>query len=74
MDVRSAATLSATLRARWSDAMLFRNLATLRADAPVPQQTPEELLWQGAHRADFLALCEELGQPRLAERPHLWQD
>jgi hypothetical protein len=32
------------------------------------------LLWQGARRAEFTALCNELGQPRLAERPHLWQD
>jgi 5'-3' exonuclease len=74
VDVRSAATLNSTLRARWSDAMLFRHLATLRTDAPLPQQAPEELRWQGARRADFAALCEELDQPRLAERPHLWQD
>jgi 5'-3' exonuclease len=74
VDVRSAATLNATLRAGWQDALLFRRLATLRTDALLPQRAPEELLWQGARRAEFTALCEELGQPRLAERPHLWQD
>ena len=74
VDVRSAATLNATLRARWPDAELFRNLATLRTDAPLPQREPAELLWQGARREAFAALCDELGQARLAERPHLWQD
>lgn len=74
VDVRSAAGLNATLRDHWSDALLFRRLATLRTDAPLPQQDPGELRWRGAHRAAFTALCEELGQPRLAERPHLWQD
>jgi 5'-3' exonuclease len=74
VDVRSAATLNATLRAHWSDAMLFRRLATLETDAPLPQRDPDELRWRGARRALFRALCDELGQPRLAERPHLWQD
>ena len=74
VDVRSAATLNATLRAKWEDALLFRRLATLRTNTPLPQHAPQELLWQGARRADFTALCEELGQPRLAERPHLWRD
>ncbi len=54
--------------------MLFRRLATLRTDAPLPEREPGELRWLGARRGPFLALCEELGQPRLAERPHLWRD
>ncbi len=74
VDVRSPAALGATLRANWSDALLFRCLATLASDAPLPQTDPAELVWRGARRAEFTALCEELGQPRLAERPHLWQD
>jgi 5'-3' exonuclease len=74
VSVRSATTLNATLRAQWPDAQLFRRLATLDVDAPLPQQDPEELRWRGAHRTEFRALCEELGQPRLAGRPHLWQD
>lgn len=73
-DVRSPAALNAALRAQWQDALLFRRLATLRTDAPLPQRDPDELLWRGAHRAAFAALCEELGQPRLSERPHVWQD
>jgi 5'-3' exonuclease len=74
VNVRSAAQLSATLRDLWSDALLFRRLATLANNAPLPQRGPDELLWRGARRAEFLALCDELGQPRLAERPHLWRD
>jgi 5'-3' exonuclease len=74
VNVRSAAQLSATLRDLWSDALLFRRLATLANNAPLPQRGPDELLWRGARRAEFLALCDELGQPRLAEKPHLWRD
>ena len=74
VSVRSPASLGATLRAHWSEAMLYRRLATLRTDAPLPQRDPDELRWQGARRGPFLALCKELGQERLAARPHLWQD
>ena len=74
VDVRSAATLNATLRAQWREAALFRRLATLRTDVPLPQRDPEELRWRGARPAEFTALCAELGQPRLAGRPHLWQE
>jgi 5'-3' exonuclease len=72
--VRSPASLNGALRAQWSDAMLYRRLATLRTDASLPQRDPGELLWRGARRGSFLALCAELGLERLAERPHLWQD
>jgi 5'-3' exonuclease len=74
VDVRSAGTLAATLRDRRDEALLYRRLATLRTDAPLPQHDPEELRWRGARRDEFLALCEQLGQPRLADRPHLWRD
>ena len=74
VNVRGAGQLNLTLRELWSDAILFRKLATLANNAPLPQRGPDELLWRGARRAEFLALCEELGQPRLAERPHLWRD
>jgi 5'-3' exonuclease len=73
VDVRSPAVLNATLRGQWQDALLFRRLATLRVDAALPQLNPDELLWRGARRTAFTALCDELGQPLLAERPRLWQ-
>ena len=74
VNVRSAGALAAALREGRDDALLFRVLATLRTDAPLPQRDVAELEWRGARRAEFTALCDELGQPRLAERPHLWQD
>jgi 5'-3' exonuclease len=74
VDVRSPAALNATLRGQWADALLFRRLATLATDVPLPQRDPDELRWRGARRAEFIALCAELAQPRLAERPHLWQN
>lgn len=74
VDVRSAPTLNAVLREHWDEALLYRNLATLRTDVPLPQGEPEELRWRGARKAEFTALCRELGRPALAERPRLWQD
>jgi 5'-3' exonuclease len=74
VDVRSAGTLAATLRGSRPKAALYKRLATLRTDAPLPQTEPRELEWLGARRGPFTALCGELGQPRLAERPHRWRD
>jgi 5'-3' exonuclease len=74
VDVRSAAGLNTALRAGWDEALLYRRLATLRTDVPLPQRDPGELRWRGAHRGPFLTLCEELGARQLAARPHLWQD
>jgi 5'-3' exonuclease len=74
VDVRSAAALNSALRAGWDEALLYRQLATLRMDVPLPQADPEELRWRGARRGPFLALCDDLGARGLAERPHLWQD
>jgi 5'-3' exonuclease len=74
VDVRSAPSLNATLRDQWDEALLYRHLARLRLDVPLPQASPDELRWRGAHREPWAALCDELGVDALAERPHLWQD
>jgi 5'-3' exonuclease len=70
--VRGAAGLATTLVERWEDAVLFRTLATLRTDAPVPQASPDDLAWRGAPRDAWRAFCAEAGLPRLADRPHRW--
>jgi 5'-3' exonuclease len=44
--IRGAQRLSAVLREHWDDALLFRTLATLRADVPV-FETVDELRWKG---------------------------
>jgi 5'-3' exonuclease len=64
--VRGAAGLAATLREQREDALLFRELATLRTDHPVFDNV-EELRWSGP-TPDFPSLCARLGVPRLAER------
>ncbi|MEN8040784.1 MAG: 5'-3' exonuclease H3TH domain-containing protein [Actinomycetota bacterium] len=69
--VRSAAKLAETLRNRMDDALLYRDLATLRKDADIPQSL-NDLEWKGARRADYEALCDELGLTGLRSRPARW--
>jgi 5'-3' exonuclease len=71
--VRGAAKLAATLSEKMSDALLFRDLATLRTDAAIPQ-TLDGLRWRGAHREDLNALCDELGFTSVRNRPSRWAD
>lgn len=66
VSIRGATALAASLRTHWDDALLFRDLATLRTDAPV-FETIDELEWKGP-TADFPALCEGLGAAELAEQ------
>jgi 5'-3' exonuclease len=66
--VRGAAGLARTLRQQRADALLYRELATLRTDAPIPQTEPDELRWQGLQRPALEALAERLRAPRLLER------
>ena len=66
VDVRGAARLSANLEANREAAFLFRDLATLRADAPLFDSV-DELRWRGP-TTGFAALCDDLGSPDLARR------
>ena len=70
-----AATLAASLRDHWDEAMLYRDHARLRtADdgVPIRQTKPDELRWDGTPRDQWEAFCEEWGLARLAARPHRW--
>ncbi|MGE0711354.1 MAG: 5'-3' exonuclease H3TH domain-containing protein [Planctomycetota bacterium] len=71
--VRGAAALAASLEDHRAAAALYKRLATLRTDAPLPQ-TLGDLEWRGVRRGPFLALCERLGLDGHKERPHRWQD
>jgi 5'-3' exonuclease len=62
--LRSAATLAATLHTHWKDALLFRDLATLRTDLDV-FETIAELEWKSP-AADFARECEKLAAPETA--------
>ena len=66
--VRGAGRLAATLRARRADALLFRTLATLRTDVPLPEDL-DALRWRGPDRRALEALCAELGEKKLPELP-----
>lgn len=71
--VRNAAMLATSLREHRELAFLFRELATLSLDAPVPE-TLEQLEWHGVPRAPFEAMVERLGQPQLVQRVPRWAD
>jgi 5'-3' exonuclease len=70
--IRGAERLAATLDERWADAILFRDLATLRLDAPLPERAAEELRWGGTDRAAWAAFCARWELPGLLRRPHRW--
>ncbi len=71
--VRGAERMAATLRDRWPDALLFRDLATLRTDVPLGTPGLEALRWEGADPHAWPAFCERWGLPGLAGRPHRWR-
>ena len=71
--VRGAEKLAATLRERWSEALLFRDLATLRTDLPLGPGGPERLRWDGADPVAWPAFCERWGLASLARRPPRWR-
>ena len=66
VSVRGATRLAATLTEQRERAVLFRELATLRADAPIGADV-DALRWRGP-RADFAAWSERLGTPTIHER------
>jgi 5'-3' exonuclease len=65
--VRGAQALSDNLEARRGQASLYRNLATLRDDVPVPE-TLADLEWRGADRELLTALCARLDFDRFVAR------
>jgi 5'-3' exonuclease len=66
VSVRGAVRLATTLAEQQERALLFRVLATLRADAPIGADV-DALRWVGP-RAEFAAWAGRLGTPALRER------
>jgi 5'-3' exonuclease len=64
--IARARTLSEALFNNWSDALLFRDLATLRVDVPV-FDTVEDLRWKGP-RSDFDGYSHRMNAPDLLRR------
>ena len=71
---RGGPALAASLSENLDNARLYRQLATLRLDAPLPQQELAELEWCGVPREPYQELCAELGFDRLATAPQRWAD
>lgn len=63
--VRGRDRLAATLAERRADALLYRQLATLRTDVPLAESTAD-LRWRGVPRRAFEDLCRQLGFAGLA--------
>jgi 5'-3' exonuclease len=66
VSVRGAVRLATTLAEQREEALLFRELATLRTDAPIGADV-EALRWAGPH-VGFATWSERLGSPALNER------
>lgn len=64
--IRSAQRLATSLFGSWTDALLFRTLATLRLDAPV-FDTVDDLRWKGV-RSSFEEHCHRMRSPDLLSR------
>ncbi|HKE15913.1 MAG TPA: 5'-3' exonuclease H3TH domain-containing protein [Kofleriaceae bacterium] len=71
--VRSARNLAATLAAARPAALLYRQLATLRTDAPLGIETVDDLAWRGARRDLLEPLCQRLGDGELVGLVHRWR-
>jgi len=68
---RGAARAAAVLRERRSDALLYKQLATLRTDAPLAESL-EDLRWRGARRGPYTEFCRKHGLADLLDRPSAW--
>ncbi|MEK6299356.1 MAG: 5'-3' exonuclease H3TH domain-containing protein [Acidobacteriota bacterium] len=64
--IRGAQRLSESLFSSWTEALLFRVLATLRLDVPV-FETVDDLRWNGP-RASFEERCHRMKSPDLLRR------
>lgn len=60
LTLRGADRLARELREHRADATLYRTLATLRTDCPIPW-SPAELAWRGVDRPALAAVCAEIG-------------
>lgn len=73
VQIRGAAKVAATLSAMKEEAQLYRRLATLALDVPMPDRA-EALAFQGVPRAAFEEWCDRLGVTTLKARPKRWRE
>ena len=75
--LRGGVLLAATLVEHWDEALLYRDLATLRTTADgvaIPEDGVADLEWRGTSRAVWTAFCDQWGLAALRDRPHRWTD
>jgi 5'-3' exonuclease len=70
---RGASRLAENLAAGREEAVLYKQLATLRTDVPLAEDL-EDLRWRGARRKPLAELCKELGDSRLEGQVPHWRD
>ncbi len=73
VSVRGSERLSKNLRDSWENALLYRQLATLRRDVPLAEEL-DDLKWKGVCREKFSDLCKELGISDLEKSVPRWDD
>lgn len=71
--VPGARRLAASLAERRADALLYRELATLRTDVPLAEEG-DALRWRGARRQALADVCRELGEERLLDQVTRWDE
>ena len=72
VNIRGGKAVAASLAERRQDAMLYKELATLRLDVSLPEEL-DQLEWMGVPRDEYHSLCAELGLMGLADTPHKWR-
>jgi len=72
VEVRGKQRLAMSLRGRREDAMLYRQLATLRTDVPLAERLAD-LEWRGAPRDELEPLLASIGALELADRVPRWR-
>ena len=66
-----ASSLTESLSQRREEALLYRQLATLRTDVPLKEKL-SDLKWQGAYER-LKNVCQKLGDERIPERVSRWR-
>ena len=68
---RGARAMADSLREHSEALALYRSLATLRLDVPLPESLAD-LEWRGTRRDEYEAFCVEYGLEGLLDAPHAW--
>lgn len=71
--VRGAKSMGENLASARGALPLYKELATLRLDAPIAEGL-DDLEWIGARRTAFSSICGELGFDQLMSAPTKWKD